>query len=275
MRRLRSPLVGGGTIVAVLVSVAVFAPLLAPYDPKAFSGDALEQPSVGHVLGTDNIGQDIFSQLVWGARSTLIVALAATFLLTVVGAVVGMAAGLIGGVVDVVAMRCVDVMLALPGIPLMVVIAALAGPSRGVLIVVIALIGWPLTARTVRSQALSLRQRGFVAAARGFGGGVPYLLRRHVMPNLAPVVLSGFVYWFPVAVFLQAGLAFLGLGDPTDVSWGQMLNRAVTYHGLYFTNLWVWWVLPAGFAITLTVLGVSFLGTGLEPWVNPRVRRGP
>jgi peptide/nickel transport system permease protein len=139
--------------------------------------------------------------------------------------------------------------------------------------ILIGILTWPIMARILRSQTLSLRQRGFVAAARGFGGGTLYNLRRHVAPALGPMVVAGLVTIAARAILLEASLAFLGLGDPTSVSWGLMLNKALAHPGIYFTPMWPWWILPAGFAITLAVVGFTFLGVGLEPVLNPRWRR--
>ncbi|MCA1841825.1 MAG: ABC transporter permease, partial [Actinobacteria bacterium] len=178
-------------------------------------------------------------------------------------------------VVDTVLMRAVDVVVAMPGLPLMLLIASLVGPSRPLLIGMIGFAGAPLVARTLRNQARSLGQRGFVGASRGFGAGPLYVLRRHVVPGLGPVLVSRFLFWAPIAIFIEAGLAFLGLGDPLEVSWGSMLDKATRNPGLYFTPLWTWWVLPAGFAIAFTVLGFTLVGIGLEPWFNPRIRDVP
>jgi peptide/nickel transport system permease protein len=204
----------------------------------------------------------------------MIVAVAAAGLTVLFAMAVGISAGLLGGPIDMVAMRTVDVLLAMPVLPLLVLIAALAGPNRVVIVFVIALLGWPRLARLLRSRTLSLRQQGFVQAAGGFGAGPLYVVRRHLVPALGSLVVAGFVNWAAVAVLLEAGLAFLGLGDPTAVSWGQVLNRALKHPGLYFSNIWTWWVLPAGSLIALAVLGFTFLGVGLEPVFNPRWRRG-
>ena len=263
----------GGAIVGLLGLVAVFAPLIAPFDPRAPAGPSLAAPSWTHLLGTNDAGQDILSQLVWGARSSAIVALLAASIAIGIGVAVGATAGLLGGATDVVAMRCVDVFLAVPGLPLLILIAALAGPSRTTVILVIGAAGWPPVARVVRSLALTIGQRGYVAAARGFGSRRVYVIRRHLVPVLIPLAAANFVYWAATAVVLQAGLAFLGLNDPTEVSWGAILNRALAHEGIYFTSAWLWWVLPAGLAITLAALGLSFLGVGLEPRANPRWRR--
>ncbi len=270
----RSPLlfIGAG-IVAVLVVVAVLAPYLAPYDPRAIAGDALEPPSSRHLLGTNDAGADIFSALVWGARATLTVSVAATALVLAIGVALGLLAGLRGGLAETVVMRLSDVVLALPAIPLLIFLGALAGPSRGFAILSIGLLVWPQVARVVRSQALSLRTRGFVASARGFGGGPLYVMRRHLIPALAPVIAANLAFVAGLAVTIEAGLAFIGLGDPNSVSWGAMLERALAHQALYVTSIWLWWLLPAGLAITLAVLGFTFIGVGLEPRFNPRWTR--
>lgn len=270
----RSPLLLVGlSLVAVLVVVAVLAPVLAPYDPRAITGDAFESPSSAHLLGTNDAGADIFSRLVWGTRTTLIVASGATGLVLAIGIALGLTAGLRGGFLDVVLMRTVDVFLALPVLPLLIFVAALAGPSRTLSILLIGLFGWPQTARIIRSQTLSLRRRGFVETARGFGAGPMYVMRRHLAPALGPVIASNLVFVAGVAVTIEAGLAFIGLGDPSAVGWGTMLNRALENPQIYLGSLWLWWLLPAGLALTLAVLGFTFIGVGLEPRFNPRWRR--
>lgn len=263
----------GLAIVAAVVLVAVLAPVIAPDDPRAASGAPLRPPSWHHLLGTNDAGQDLFSQIVWGTRSTIGAAGAAALIAVAAGVVVGTLSGLTGGGIDLVAMRVVDVFLALPALPLLILVAALLGPSEVGIVFVIALAGWPRIARIVRSQTLSLRRRVFVSAAQGFGGGPWYVARRHLVPALSPIVAATFVNWAAVAVGLQAGLAFLGLGDPTQVSWGSILNRAMTHEGIYFGSAWTWWVLPAGVAITVAVSGLALVGVGLEPSLNPRSRR--
>lgn len=264
----------GGGILAALVAVASLAPVLAPHDPRALGGQPLELPSSRHLLGTNHIGQDLLSQLIWGARASLIVAAAASVLTIAVSVLVGVGGAYVGGFVDTVASRVVDVFLAVPRLPLILMVAALAGPDRLAVIVVIAMVSWAPGARILRSQTLSLRQRGFVAAAGGFGGGPLYVVRRHLVPALGPVLLAVLVAVAAAAVMAEAGLAFLGLGDPVGVSWGLTLNNALAETSLYHNPIWTWWVLPPGFAITLAVLGFAFVGIGLEPVMNPRARRG-
>lgn len=260
----------GAGIVASLALVAILAPALAPYDPRAPTGPSLVGPSAEHLLGTNDAGQDILSQLVWGTRSSAVVGLLAASLAVAVGALLGATSALLGGRTDLVAMRVVDLFLAVPALPLLILIAALAGPTRATVILVIALAGWPGIARVVRSRALTLARSGYVDAARGFGAPRRYVVARHVLPALGPLLAASFVMWAATAVVLQAGLAFLGLSDPTDVSWGAVLNRALGSPGVYVTSQWLWWVLPAGLAITVAAIGLAFLGVALEPRANPR-----
>ncbi len=271
MSTARSPMVlAGGGILLALIAGAVLAPQLAPYRPEVLAGGALQPPSGQHLLGTNHLGQDIFSQILWGGRDSLTVAGAAATLAVVAGTAVGVGTGLVGGLADTVAMRVVDVFLGIPRLPLLILVAAMVGANRVSLSVVIAAMTWPVVARLLRGRTMSLRQRGFVSAARGFGGGLGYLMARHLVPALGPLVISSFILVAANAVLLEASLAFLGLGDPSGSSWGLMLNKALLQPGLYFTPVWLWWVLPAGFAITAAVLGLSVLGVGLEPLVNRR-----
>ncbi len=265
----------GAVLVGGLAVVAVLAPQLAPYDPRASPppGPGLDPPSGEFPLGTTLVGQDVLSQVIWGARSTMIIAVGAPAVAVIIGVLVGVGAGLRGGLVDLLAMRIVDVLLAVPRLPVIVLVSALTGASRLGLIALMGFLFWPPIARIVRSQTLTLRQRGFVSAAGGFGGGVLYVIRRHLVPALGPLLVSVFVAFAENAVTLEASVAFLGLGDPTGVSWGLMMNEALATPGIYFTDAWTWGVLPAGFAITLVIAGFAFLGVGLEPIVNPRSSR--
>lgn len=267
----RSPLlVVGVVVVGLAVLVAVLAPLLSSYDPKAVTGPALERPSARHWLGTDVPGRDIFAQLVYGARASLTVGVVAGLLAMAGAILLGVLPALVGGGADAASNRLVVFLLALPGAPLLVLVGALAGDRRIALILVIAFLGVAPNARILRSQALTLRQRGFISSAQGFGAGPLYVLRRHLVPGLGPLAVVGFVNWASVAIGLEAGLAFLGLGDPSGISWGLMLNRALGQPGIYLSPMWVWWVLPPGLAVTATLLGFTFVGVGLEPTFNPR-----
>jgi peptide/nickel transport system permease protein len=263
-------LVVGLVMVGLVVAVALFAPLLTSRNPTAVSGAALERPSAAHWLGTDVPGRDIFAQVVYGARASLVVGMVSGSLAMVGAILLGVLPALLGGPADTLSNRVVVFLLALPAAPLLVLIGSFAGNRRLAVILVIAFLGIAPNARVLRGQAQSLRRRGFVRASRGFGGGPFYVLRRHLVPGLGPLIVVRFVNWAGVAIGLEAGLAFLGLGDPSGVSWGLMINRALSQQGIYFSPMWTWWVLPPGLAIALTVVGFTFVGVGLEPSFNPR-----
>jgi peptide/nickel transport system permease protein len=262
-----------GTAVLILfVMVALAAPLLAPYDPHAFSGQPLERPSASHPLGTNDAGQDIASELIYGARISLIVGLGAALGTVTLGLLVGSVAGYVGGPLDSLLMRLVDVMMTLPRLPLLILLAAFLGSGLPQTIAIISLLFWPATARVIRAQVQSLRQRGYVKMARGFGGGAGYVLRRHILPAIGPLIAFGLIAAAGRAVAMEAGLAFLGLGDPTAKSWGLMMRFALNLPGLLLTDRWLWWLLPPGLSITLLVLALTFVGMGLEERLHPRLR---
>ncbi len=260
----------GVVMVALLVALALLAPVISPYDPQAIVGDAFERPSSAHLLGTNDAGSDIYSRLLWGSRTTVVVAVSATALILAIGVAVGLTAGLRGGFVDTALMRVVDVFLALPVLPLLIFIAALAEPSLTLSIFMIGLFTWPQTARVVRSQTLSLRSRGFVDSARGFGAGPLHVMRRHLVPALGPVIAANLVFVAGLAVAVEAGLSFIGLGDPSAVSWGAEINRAVQNPQIALDSLWVYWLLPAGLALTVAILSFTLIGVALEPRFNRR-----
>ncbi len=271
--RLLSPVGWIGLGLLALVAVGgVLAPWIAPYDPKLTTGRPFDPPSPAHWLGTNDIGQDILSELIWGAR----VSLAIGALAAVVGTSLGTAAGVLGGYfrgrVDAALMRTVDVILVLPFLPLMIVLAAYLGPSVGTLAAVIGAYVWAEPARVVRSTVLSQTSRDYVVAARALGAGPGRILGLHVLPGVLSLTLAEFVQLASRAILLEASLAFLGLGDPIQKSWGSVLFYAQA-RGAFLSGAWVWWVLPPGVLITASVLGFALLGFDLERIVNPRLRR--
>jgi peptide/nickel transport system permease protein len=274
-RSLQFPAIGwvGLAIVAVFVGLALAAPWLAGYRTTELAGSPLEPPSAAHWLGTNGVGQDLASQILNGARVSLFVGVLAGGGTLLIGALLGMVAGWAGGAVDALLMRIVDLVLVVPKVPLLIVIGTYAGPSLTVISVIIALTGWPPTARVVRSQVLSLRRRAHIKAAIGFGGTSSQILRRHILPEVGLILSAGLVGAAGRAIAFEAGLAFLGLGDPTRASWGAILRDANDFGGLFFTDAWKWWLVPPLVAVSLLLLGVTFLGVGLEQRINPRLTR--
>jgi peptide/nickel transport system permease protein len=275
-RFLRSPMgfIGGFLLLTAIVT-AIAAPLLAPYDPYASTRvtifDIYQAPSAAHLLGTDDGGKDVLSSLIYGTRVSLIVGFTAATITTIVGGLIGIIAGYVAGRVGGILMSITDFFLVIPDIALQIVIVAILGQSLINIILVIGLLGWSTTARLVRSQTLSVRERKFVLRAKAIGAGDAHILRRHVVPAVLPLMIANTVLIISLAILEESTLSFIGLGDPTVISWGQMLNFAFN-RGAISAGAW-WALFPPGLAIVWVVLGTTLLGTALEETLNPRLKR--
>jgi peptide/nickel transport system permease protein len=271
---LRSPMgIVGAVMLLVVVLVALLAPWLAPYDPyirvEVTPDDILAPPDAEHLLGRDDAGKDVLSQLIYGARVSLIVGFTASIMSMFIGTSVGLIAGYYGGRVGNLLMRGVDFLMVIPDLPLMLVIIAVMGRGLLNIILVIGLLGWTYTARLVRSQVLSVKERQFVLRARAIGAGGARIILRHIFPQVLPLVIAQAVLDISVAILAESSLAFLGLGDPTLVSWGMMLNFA--FERAISRQAW-WFLLPPGFAIVWVSLALVLIGNTLDQIVNPRLR---
>ena len=260
----------GGTLLFLLACLAIFAPALSPYDPVESSGIGGQPPSGAHVLGTDDVGHDIFTQLAYGSRISLVVGVTSASIAIVIGLIVAMAAGYLRGATDNALMRLVDLVLAFPFLPLVLVLSTFLGRGLETTVLVIASVLWAHPARVLRSQVLKLRELAHVESARAMGGSHVHVLRCHILPRLAPLAIAQFVQAANAAVLIEASLAFLGLGDPNEVSWGTMLFFANS-HSAFLTNAWVWWALPPGLALTAAIVGIAFVGFAVEVWADPRL----
>jgi peptide/nickel transport system permease protein len=263
----------GLVMVLMAIAMAVLAPVLAPYDPKApvrvTVDDIYAPPSPEHLLGTDDAGKDVLSNFIYGSRVSLVVGFFAAFIAVAIGGTIGIVAGFWGGKLETGLMRFTDIMLVIPDLPLAVVIVAMTKPSLWNIIFVIGILGWTGTARLVRSQTLTVKERKFVLRARAVGAGNAYIVRRHVLPLVLPLMVANTVLVISLAILSESTLAFLGLGDPTQVSWGQMLNFAFT-RGAMSAGAW-WALVPPGLGIVWVVLGCTLLGRGMEEALNPRL----
>ena len=262
----------GLILVLSLVLVAVFAPALAPYDPTERVGRPFSRPSAEHPLGTNDIGQDLLSELIFGTRVSLTVGLVAATVALLIGTTVGVLAGFYPRVLGSLLMRGVDIVLILPFLPLLIVLAAYLGRSLINTVLVIGILIWAGSARVIRSQVLSLTQRGYVMAARAMGASDRHLIVRHVLPLTLLLAIGEFVQATAGAILLEASLSFLGLGDPLQKSWGAILYWAQV-RGAFLTPAWQWWVLPPGLMIMAAALGFALIGFALEHRVNPRLRQ--
>ena len=260
----------GAVIVALTVGAAAAGPMLMPYQPSAQQLERrLERPTLSHPFGLDELGRDILSRIVSGARISLLVGLSVVTLSTIVGVILGAIAGYAGGRVDDVISRLMDVLMAFPGILLAIALVAVLGPSLGNVILALSVIGWVGYARLVRGQALRARELEFVQAARALGAGAPRIILRHVLPTTLPAVVVQGTLGMAAAIIAEAALSFLGLGvQPPTPSWGTMLDagRSHLFDAPHLT------IFP-GLAIALLVLGFNFLGDGLRDRIDPRVVR--
>ena len=260
----------GVAVLFLFVLCAVLAPWIAPHDPWQF-GPAFLRPSTTNLLGTNDVGQDIFSELLYGARNSLLVGFAAALLSVSLGTVVGLAAGFRKGLLDDLLMGVTDVFLVMPMLPLAILVSVYLGPSIWNLTLVIGLLWWPSTARVIRSQVLSIRESGYVESARALGAGDLWLMRRHVLPNVLPLLMAKFVLTVAVAMLMDASLSFLGLGDPIAKSWGMMLRYAFLRGG-FVRELW-WWYVPPGLAIGLCIFSLTLISFSIEEQSDPRLKR--
>jgi len=258
----------GFGIVLVIAVAALFAPIITPYDPKS-TGTARLPPSMEHWFGTDGAGGDVFSLVLYGARISLYIGLAAVFLEIAIGLTVGTISGYFGGIVDEVLMRITDVVLSLPTLPLLIVaVSMFEVRSIHLIIVVMAMLGWPFMARVVRSQFLSLRESTYVEAARSMGATSWRIIFRHILPNILSTVIVLATLDIPWFIFTEATLTFLGFGDPTSPSWGVLLQRGY----LYFMSHW-WIITFPGLAIFFASLGFTLFGDGLRDALDVTMRR--
>jgi len=256
-----------------VVFIAIFAPWFAPYDPDAIihvePEDLLAPPDAEHLLGRDDAGKDVLSQLIYGARVSLTVGFVASFMAMFIGTTVGLVAGYYGGRIGNALMRLVDFLLVIPDLPLMLVFISIWGRGLWKIILVIGLLGWTTTARLVRSQVLSLKERQFVLRAKAIGASNFRTIMRHIFPQVLPIILAETVLSISGAIIAESSLSFLGLGDPMLVSWGMMLNFA--FERAISRMAW-WFLLPPGFAIVWVSVGLVLMGSTLEEIVNPRLK---
>ncbi|MCD1295423.1 ABC transporter permease [Methanocella sp. CWC-04] len=253
--------------------MAVFAPFITFYEPSAISGKSLEAPGPEHILGTDELGMDIWSQICYGARMSLVIGLAVAMVSGLGGGVLGILAGYIGGIWDKLLLRAIDITLALPNFPLLIVIAAFMGPSIVNVIMILVLFSWAKPARIARSQTLSMKKQKYVISARLHGGGPIYVIRKHIVPEVLPLIFVSIVNLSSYAIVAESGLAFLGLGDPTSKSWGMLLYYATHFRSIYFTPYWQWWLIPPLVALIFLLLCLAFIGRDMERIIDPKLRK--
>jgi len=263
----------GFIIVIVIFIISIFAPILSQYKPLEISGSSLLEPGRKHLFGTDDVGHDLYSQFLYGARSSLLVGIIVGLCATTIALLLGGLAGYRGGIIEHIVMRIVDIFLCIPRFPILIVMAHFLGASINNIIIFLILFSWPSGTRLVRSKVLSLKTSPVVESEILFGARRLYIFFRHILPDLIPLLIAIFVLDASHAVLAEAGLSFLGLGDPTTVSWGIMLHYAFIFPGLFLGKAWLWWVIPPGAGITALVLGFMFISNGLEKYFSPLAKK--
>ncbi|PYM93904.1 MAG: peptide ABC transporter permease [Candidatus Rokuibacteriota bacterium] len=260
----------GGVVVICLATLAILAPWIAPWDPnRPDIRKILDSPSKTHPLGTDQLGRDVLSRMLYGARVSLAVGFVSVGIATLIGIALGAAAGYHGGTIDAMVMRLVDLMLVFPRFFLLLAVLAFLRPSIWTIMVVIGLTGWMSVARLVRAEFLSLREREFVLWSQSIGAGAFRIIWRHILPNAMGPVLVAMTLGIPAAILTESGLSFLGLGvQPPHASWGNILNE-----GKDAIEIGWWLSAYPGFAILVTVLSYNLLGEGIRDALDPRLRQ--
>lgn len=261
----------GLIILVLLILTAIFAPLVAPFDPYEMNlGENLKPPGYdGHILGTDNLGRDILSRLIYGSRISLTVGLIVVGIAGGIGVTLGAISGYYGGVVDQGIMRLVDIVMAFPFLVLAIAVVSIVGPSLTNMMIVLGCVSWVGYTRLVRAQVLSLREQEFVTAARAMGATDPHIIFYHILPNTMGVVIVQATFGVAIAILAASGLSFLGMGaQPPTAEWGAMLSEAKK-HMRHNPTM----AIAPGMAIMITVLAINFVGDGLRDALDPRLRK--
>jgi peptide/nickel transport system permease protein len=262
----------GLAILVAVTALALAAPLfIHPNDLDVINapGPSLAPPSAQFPLGTDQAGRSVLTLLIWGTRPSLAIGVIATVLTMIVGSSIGLLAGHYGGGTSKVLMAVTDWFIALPALPLAIALAAVLGQGDASITIAIAVTSWPGTARLIRAQTLAVEARPFIERAKALGAGDTQLMTRQVLPNVAPFILVSGTLTIASAILYETTLTFLGLGNPTDVSWGSMINQAFN-QGAVTSGAW-WYILPPGIAIVIVVLGFTLVGRAVENILNPRM----
>ena len=253
----------GTLILSIMLVFAFFPATVAPYDATERVGLPLQKPSETTILGTNDLGQDLLSELIAGTRASLLTGLIVAVISVLVGTLVGLVSGYLGGWIDSLLMRLTDLILVLPFLPLVILISVYLGPSQRNIILVLAIFFWAGPARLIRARVLSTRSDTYIEAARALGANPVQIMAGHLWSSVRPLALVQVVLVASASILAESSLSFLGLGDPSGKSWGTMLYFARA-SGAFLSEAWKWWVLPTGLMITLTVLSLGLIGYSLE-----------
>lgn len=263
-------LVGVGML-AVLAAFAIAPQLFTPYDPAEMVGRPFLEPSGDHLLGTNDIGQDLFSEIIYGTRASLSTGLSVSVLAITIGVVAGLLSGYYSNLLSSIILMLTDLVLVLPFLPLVILLGAYLGQGQRNIILILVLVSWAIPARLIRSRVLAVINTPYVEAARALGSGDGQIILRHVWPAVRALALVQFVMLAAATILAEASLSFLGLGDPATKSWGTTLYFARS-SGVFLSEAWKWWVVPAGLMISLSILSLVLIAYALERRLEPGLR---
>lgn len=254
------------TIFMIIALIFFFGLAIYPHSSALPSGQSLESPNFTHVLGTDNLGIDIFAQISRGFFRSMLIGVTTAILTTLVGTLLGVLAGYLGGWIDNITVFLINVFLSVPQLPVMIVIGAFWGQSTLNIILIITAFSWAPIAKILRARVLSIKDMEYVKLAKSYGGGSLYIIFKHLGRDIMPLVMVNGLSVIGRAIIQESSLAYLGLSDPTAKSWGLMISRASSFPGIYFSKFWTWWLLPPAIALILSVLILRLFSRALEQY---------
>lgn len=262
----------GLVVFLLMILMALLAPVIATHDPREMTPELWQLPSKAHFLGTTSVGQDVFSQLLYAGRMSLLVGIITALITNIAGTLIGLVAGYFGGWLDEIIMRITDIIMILPNLPLLIILAQFMGPGIPTIIFVISMTGWTGMARQIRAMTLTLKEYQYVESTKALGASSMQIIIKHILPNVFGIILSHYVMSVIGIILLETGLSFLGFGDPMRPSWGQMLSLAQS-DAAFSRGAWWWWF-PPGLCITVLCCAMAFIGMTLNDHFVLRVRRG-
>lgn len=252
------------TILLIVVLLGIFGPIICKHPHNLPSGPPFEPPSLDHPFGTDDLGMDLFAQIIYGARISLTIALFSSVLTGILSTFLGIMAAYYGGIIDIIIMRISDILIIFPTLPLAILLGVFFGPAFKNIVIVLVLLSWSRPARSIRSKIISVKEEKAVVNARVLGAKFPYLLKNYFIPASLPITLVTVIRIISRAIVMEASLSFLGLSDPTSKSWGLILSKAISYPGIYFLEFWKWWVIAPLVSIIVLVVSAGLLSMELE-----------
>lgn len=261
----------GAIILVTMLVIALFPGPIAPNDPTEILGRPYQRPDSQFLLGTNDIGQDLLSELIWGTRVSLVIGFTVSIAAVSVGTIVGLYSGYVSNWLSIILLRLIDLTLALPFLPLVIILGAYLGSDQRNVIIILIIVSWAAPARMIRARVLEVKHQSYIEAAHALGSDNYLIVFRHIWPATRTIALVQIILVASTAILAEASLSFLGLGDPSTKSWGTMLYFAQV-NGVFLSEAWIWWVLPAGIMITLSVLGLVFIAYGFERRLEPTLR---